>query len=255
MHGPGDGDRNLLEMDIETRVKEAQEDPSSPIRDELIIENRQYVRKVASKICKKHIRIQDDEYSIALMGFNEAINNYKENQSTAFLSFAYTVIKRRLTDYFRSEKRHLYQVSLVPADAKSQESNYPEVVKKSFEEHQDIELKEKRQSDVEEFRDHLLKFNISMDKLVKVSPKHKDTRENLLKIAQRIVSSEELLEQFCKQQRIKKEFAEQVGCHRRTLKRHRIYLIALVVVLVENLPTIRSYLGLPAERKGGEECE
>ncbi|MDA8352891.1 MAG: sigma-70 family RNA polymerase sigma factor [Firmicutes bacterium] len=251
MHGPGDGDRNLQEMDVEQRVWIAQQEPSSRIRDELIAENQLYVKKIASKICKRNITAQDDEFSVALMGFNEAINNYRRDQSSTFPSFAYTVMKRRLTDYFRSEKRHLNQMPLVHPDAKDNESTYPEVVKKSFEQYEDRELEEHRRSDVAEFREHLSRFGITMEKLVNVSPKHRDTRENLLKIAQKIVSEKDLFDSFYKQQRIKREVAERLGCHRRTLKRHRHYLIALVVVLVEDLPTIRGYLGVSSEPKGG----
>ncbi|WP_146172095.1 sigma-70 family RNA polymerase sigma factor [Melghirimyces profundicolus] len=241
---------------METRVREAQKDPTARIRDELIAENQLYVRKMASKICRRNITIQDDEYSVALMGFNEAINAYRHDQSSTFLSFAFTVMKRRLTDYFRSEKRHRnHQVTLIPSDSKDNEPIYPEVVKKSFENHQDRELRERRQSEVEEFREHLAKFDLTMEKLAKVSPKHKDTRQNLMEIAKKIASRAELLDQFYKEKRVKRGFAEQVGCHRRTLKRHRNYLIALVVILVEDLPTIRDYLELPVDMKGGGDSE
>ncbi|SIT18800.1 RNA polymerase sigma factor [Kroppenstedtia eburnea] len=250
MHGPGDGDHNQKVSVLEERLLKARNDPA--VREELIDENQTYILKVASKICIRNITRQDDEYSVALLGFNEAINSYRSDQSTKFHSFAFTVIRRRLTDYFRSETRHFNQVPLVSADSKDNEPTYPEVIRKAFEEHHDRELEEKRRSDLEEFAKHLQRFKISLNDLVKISPKHRDTRQNLQEIARRIASKKELLEQFYKQKRLKKGFAEQVGCHRRTLKRHRNYLIALVVVLVEDLPTIREYLGLSAaDRKGG----
>lgn len=250
MHGPGDGDHNLKVSALEERLRKARQDPV--VREELIDEHQTYILKVASKICIRNITRQDDEFSVALLGFNEAINSYRFDQNTKFHSFAFTVIRRRLTDHFRSEARHFNQVPLVSADSKDNEPTYPEVIRKSFEEHHDRELEEIRRSDLKEFEKHLRQFKISLNDLVKVSPKHRDTRQNLQEIAQRIASKTEWLEQFYKQKRLKKGFAEQVGCHRRTLKRHRDYLIALVIVLVEDLPTIREYLGLSAaDRKGG----
>lgn len=250
LHGSGDGDQNLQVASLEERVLEARKDAS--IREELINEHQSYILKVASKVCIRSITKQDDEFSIALAGFDEAISSYRSDQGTKFHSFAFTVIKRRLTDYFRSEQRHYNQVPLVSGDSKDNEPTHREVIEKSHENHHDRELEEKRKSDVEEFTEHLLRFKITMKDLTKVSPKHRDTRQNLLDIARKIESDPELKKQFYSRKRLKKGFSESVGCHRRTLKRHRTYLIALMVVLVEDLPTIREYLGLPAfDRKGG----
>lgn len=250
LRGPGDGDQNLQVASLEERVLEAQKDPA--IREELIREDQPYILKVASRVCTHIITKQDDEFSIALLAYDEAIRKYRSDQNTKFRSFAFTVIQRRLTDYFRSEQRHFNQVPLIPEESKDNEPTHRAVIEKSHENHNDRELMEKRHLDVKEFKEHLLKFKISLKELTKVSPKHRDTRQNLVDIAQRIQSDPELKKQFYSRKRLKRGFAEKVGCHRRTLRRHRTYLIALLVVLVEDLPTIREYLGLPAfDGKGG----
>jgi len=46
---------------------------------------------------------QDDELSIALMAFVEAIRSYDVSKGN-FLSFSQNVIKRRIIDYYRKEK-------------------------------------------------------------------------------------------------------------------------------------------------------
>jgi RNA polymerase sigma factor len=48
---------------------------------------------------------QDDELSIGLMAFEEAMNHYDAGKGN-FLSFAQNVIKRRIIDYYRKEKKH-----------------------------------------------------------------------------------------------------------------------------------------------------
>ncbi|RYD02369.1 hypothetical protein N752_23855 [Desulforamulus aquiferis] len=67
-------------------------------REELIRNHRDYIIKVSSRICKRYLCWEnDDELSIALLAFNEAIDCYEFNQRASFSSFAYTVIHHRLT--------------------------------------------------------------------------------------------------------------------------------------------------------------
>ncbi|WP_170105431.1 RNA polymerase sigma-I factor [Desmospora activa] len=246
----GDGD-NQERRELEERVLTAQADESSGQREALLGEYQSYIIRIASRICKRSITLQDDEYTIALAGFNEAITQYRRSEPSSFLTFAYMVIQRRLTDYYRREQKHQNQVPLIPPDARENESVHKEVVAESFEQFRERELAEIRRSEIEQFTQALARFGIKLTDLVKASPKHRDTRENMLSIALEIAANQQWMEEFLHQKKIKKSFAEQIGCHRRTLKRHRIYLTALVLVLVEDLPLMRDYLGLPIDRKGG----
>lgn len=254
MHVPGDGDRSQDKRELEKRVLMAQTEPSSGQREWLLREYRPYIQKIASRICKRSVTMQDDEFSIALNGFNEAISRYEQNQPSSFLSFAYMVVQRRLVDHYRREKKHQNQLPLVPAGARENEPTHPEVVAQSFDHYREQELSEVRRSEVAQFTQLLRRYDITMTDLVKTSPKHRDTRENMLALAQIIVNEKELLKQLLHGKRITKDFAERVGCHRRTLKRHRTYLIALALVLVEDLPMMREYLGFSYEKKGGGAC-
>lgn len=251
MHILGDGDQYQEKRDLEERVLKAQADESTGQREALLGEYQSYIIKIASRICKRNITIQDDEYAIALSGFNEAITQYRRSEPSSFLTFAYMVVQRRLADYYRREQKHQNQVPLVPPDARENESTYREVVAESFDQYRERELAEIRRSEIQQFSLSLARYGISMNDLVKASPKHRDTRENMLAIAQRIATNQKWMEEFLSQKTTKKSFAEKLECNRRTLKRHRVYLIALVLVLVEDLPLLREYLGLPDERKGG----
>lgn len=246
----GDGEYQE-KRELEERVLTAQADESSELREALLGEYQSYVIKIASRICKRSITIQDDEYTIALAGFNEAITQYRRSEPSSFLTFAYMVIQRRLADYYRREQKHRNQVPLIPPDARENEPIHKEVVAESFEQFRERELAEVRRSEIEQFTQSLARYGIKLTDLVKASPKHRDTRENMLSIARKITTDEQWMKEFLHQKKITKSFAEQIGCHRRTLKRHRIYLTALVLVLVEDLPLMRDYLGLPVERKGG----
>ncbi len=230
--------------DLERRVLLAQETHSPDKRNDLLKELEPDVRRIASNVCRREITKQDDEYMIAYKALDEAISGYCSGFQATFMSFAYKVIHRRLIDYFRYEKKHRRIVPLNNQGANEEEMPNPEVVAKAFENHRNEELKYMRQIEIDMFKKSLAKHEITFGELVKKSPKHRDTRENLYKVAEKIVSDQELLKRFVHQKKLDKEIASALGMHRRTLSRHRKYLIALIIVMTEDLTLIRSYLGL-----------
>lgn len=54
---------------------------------------------------------QDDEFSIAMIAFHEAIQSYSRTRGS-FLHYASILIKNRLIDYHRKESRHQGHLSL-----------------------------------------------------------------------------------------------------------------------------------------------
>lgn len=82
-------------------------------RNRLIETYKPFIIKVVSKICGRFIQEGvDEELSIGLMAFNEAIEVFDAHKG-AFFSFSETVIKRRLIDYYRKEKRTVDRKSVV----------------------------------------------------------------------------------------------------------------------------------------------
>ncbi len=230
--------------DLERRVLKVQGTDSPEQRDELLRELEADVRRIASRVCKRVITRQDDEYIIAYKGMDEAITSYRPHHKASFLSFAYQVVHRRLVDYFRQEARYQKIVPFSGPEGREEESNHPEIVALSFERHKKEEMAQMRRSEIEIFKQALKRHGISLAELVKKSPKHRDTRENLFQIAKILVSDQQLLDQFYSQRRPSKQMAQKLGLHRRTLSRHRTYLIALTVLVVEDLTLMRSYVGL-----------
>ena len=82
-------------------------------REELITQQEQTILRTASKACRKYITKSDDEWSIELIAFYEAVKNYDESKG-AFRGFASIVIKRRLMDYFDSESKHKNEIATEP---------------------------------------------------------------------------------------------------------------------------------------------
>ena len=79
--------------------------------DDLIRSYIPFIRSEATKFMGRLCTDQDDEYSIAMMAFYEAIMGYERGRGT-FLGYAALLIKSRLIDYTRKEARHQGQISL-----------------------------------------------------------------------------------------------------------------------------------------------
>lgn len=92
-------------------AQDAKED--AQLRERFIEGHETFILRSAGKVCHRHVTTSDDEWSIALSAFNEAIDGYDEAKGS-FEGFAYTVISRRLTDELRRQYRHASEISVEP---------------------------------------------------------------------------------------------------------------------------------------------
>ena len=73
----------------------------SDLRSDLICRYKPFILRAVNHICKRPIGWDDDEASIGLIAFNEAIDRYWPDMGKSFDNFAYMVIRTRLIDEFR----------------------------------------------------------------------------------------------------------------------------------------------------------
>lgn len=215
-------------------------------REEIINSHREFIARVSSRVCNRYLTWDnDDEISIALLAFNEAIDNYKADKGTSFHTFAQTVIRRRLVDYFRKESKHQH-LSLSPMDPDDEElSRYD--MEKSKGMHFEAEKQEFLGQVVEDYIEVLGQYGVTLDDLVKVSPKHKDTKENLMKIAMNLASQANLMEYLTRNKLLPiKEMELLTGVKRKVIEKNRRYLIALVLIITEpRFYPLKSFTQLP----------
>ena len=100
-------------METEHRIVEAVygAKESADKADDLIRSYIPFIRSESTKFMGRLCTDQNDEYSIAMMAFYEAIMGYERGRGT-FLGYAALLIKSRLIDYARKEARHQGQISL-----------------------------------------------------------------------------------------------------------------------------------------------
>lgn len=218
-------------------------------REEIIQRYLPFILKVTSQLCKRYVKLGvDDEVSIALMAFNEALDKYDLGQNTSFFAFAESVIKRRIIDYFRKKNKENKEIpwSAMVQDENDQDAAYQidrltwdQACSHQFEE----EIKVMRRDEILEYQKQLQYYGITLQDLVEASPKHQDARINAFEVARHIYENE----RFCKHlQKTKalpmKELETEVKVSRKTLERQRKYIIAITVILTGQFYFLKDYL-------------
>ncbi len=214
-------------------------------RNQLIADYTPFVLKIASQSAGRYLRPGiDEEISVALMAFNEAITAYDEGKG-AFLSFAQTVIKRRLVDYYRRGRQRQNEVLLSELETPSEEGGTPVTVLDHMAESMwnMARDEENRRLEIAEYGELLKSFGISFHELVLVAPKHQDARQRAIAIGRTVAHHAEYREHLLKKHELPLQKLVQSGDHsRKTLERHRKYIIAVALILIRDFPYLQAYL-------------
>lgn len=237
-------------------VKAQQGDECS--RQEIIQGSKAFVETVTSKICKRMISWTDDEMSISLIAFNEAIDRYDKSQNDNFYPYARIIIQSRLIDYFRKEGRQQAAVSLnagaYDADGEEYGLNSAEI-KQSLEHYQEQQQIQVRLEEIQIYSARLEEFGIYFEELEEASPERTDARKNLIQIAYEFVKHPRLVEVLLKTKQLPlKQILDFVKVSRKTVERGRKYLIALIIILIsDDLPHLKTSIIFPdLERRGNQ---
>lgn len=205
-----------------------------------------YVLRIASQASRRYIdRHQDDEYSIALMAFNEAIDRFDTNRKAGFLGFAETIIRRRLIDYFRSQKS---QSRVQPfsdfevIDDEDNAVNYVEI-RASLAIHHESEEQNMRRLEIEEYGKLLTTYGLSFQDLVELCPKHADARKNAVDVARAVADDPQLSSYVKERQALPlKALEDKVSVSRKTMERQRKYILAVVLLLTGDFTHLQEYV-------------
>ncbi|QGG46690.1 RNA polymerase sigma factor SigI [Heliorestis convoluta] len=217
-------------------------------RNALIKKFTPFIMRVASNVSGRYVRLgSDDEASIGLIAFNEAINNYREEKGVSFLSFADTVIRRRLIDYFRKESKAQKVLPLSSFEDRNDESGEDVSNRLEIRQAQETFRIENeatdRRAEIVQYDKLLRDFGLSFAELVEVSPKHEDARRRAIDVARLIAETKEYRDYLkVKGSLPLKALEKEVDMSRKTLERQRKYIIAVTVIFLENLEYLKEYI-------------
>lgn len=200
-------------------------------RNTFIEENKNKIYRYTCFVCKRILKWEnDDELSIALIAFNNAIDSF---DSGNFNSYAKILIRNKLIDYFRKNSKNKACANI--DDSIIQNMNFQS---------EPVEDKIDKASQIKILSSLLESFNISFEDLTKSSPKHLDTRCELIKMCKDLSQNKNIVSLLYKKHTLPiKEILEIKDVSRKTLEKWRRYIIALIIIFEDDrLETIKNFI-------------
>lgn len=216
--------------------------------ERLILDYRPFILRCVSDFTGSWTDAADsDEYSIGLIAFHEAVRTYQPERGRQFIGHAGQVIRNRLIDHARRSKaeRTVVPFSSVPATGGGEsrfEDEMPDPAR-PFERVEQVD-------ELKRFRETLMPFGVRFSDLPKVSPKHRDTRALCIRMARMVHARSDLLASFMKNKTVPiQALTGLTGVSRKTVERHRAFIVAVVLLLDSRLEIMKGYLDR-TEREG-----
>lgn len=222
-----------MDMDqrqIESLLNQAQNgDPSA--KHQLLHHYRPLVIRTVSEVCKRYIDWHRDEASVGLLALNEAIERYDLSEGKSFENYVRLIVKSRLSDYFRSEKRKTSgQVAWDSREEDEFESS-PAEIASSMESYAEQQLSQSLAEELMLYDEVLQEYGILLERLEEDSPDHQDTRKRLIQIAKEFCRRPDHLQHLDKTKQLPlKAMLGWAEVSRKTLERNRKYLIAIIII-------------------------
>ena len=115
-------------------------------------EYKPFIASCTEKFIGRYVTYgESDELSIALIAFVESIRSFNSSKGN-FLSFAQGVIRRRLIDFYRKEKKHMNIISLNEYFNEESGEEIDLSTEEAIEKYNIEELSEYRRLEIEELK-------------------------------------------------------------------------------------------------------
>lgn len=218
--------------------------------DELIRTYIPFIKKETSKFISRLCTDQDDEYSISLMAFHEAIQSFNK-QKGSFLNYAALTIKSRLIDHQRKEARHQGHIYL-DEDHDDDSLSLQERLaddKDYYEEYIGLEATKQEIAELSQVMRH---FGISLTDVAENSPKQDRTLDACARVIRFAASTPEILEELLHTKKLPmSKLISGSGVDKKTLERHRKYILAMLLIQTNGYEIIRGHIRHVLNLKGG----
>ena len=219
-----------------TAAKKDREKADALLRDYL-----PFIRAQAAKQVGHPVSDQDDAQSIAMIAFHEAIQGYSRMRG-AFLKYASMLIKSRLIDYHRRERRHGNLVSLdTPAD----EDDVPlgDTLTDARDHGEEVSMRDATRDEIEELSRQMDAFGVKLSDVADNCPRQQRTLEACRKALRYAVHTDGLLDEFLQSRRLPiARLSSGSGVEKKTLERHRKYMVALMLIYTNGYEIIRGHI-------------
>ena len=223
---------------------------------ELIRKNRRFILGCAYKTIHRFISESDDEWSVALIAFHEAVMAYEDDKGS-FRSFAALVIRRRLLDHLEKQKRTQYEIPVDLSGGESAEEMEPSPIQ--VETQRAIAARSMAadgaesalRDEIEAMQQVLGDYGFSFFDLAGCSPKAQETKAACAAVIRELMADPALTARMRSTRSLPAgELCRRTGVPRKIPENHRKYIIAAAEILLGDYPGLAEYLRFV--RKGSE---
>ena len=217
---------------IAQRVMQAKEDEAA--FEALVRDFEIHMRKTAYRTVGRYIDVSDDEWSVVLLAFHEAVQQYAPDKGT-FTAFADMVIRRRLIDEVRRQARRRDEISVDMSAG--EEHLMADTADRRLQRQDELRL------EIEALTEVLDRYGISYSDLAECSPKAGRTRKQCGRAINLLAENEELLKSMRAGGRLPAKKLTELGkIPPKILERHRKYIIVAVEITTGDYPHLDEYI-------------
>ena len=211
--------------------------------ERLINQYKPFIASCASKTTGRHIDQHDDEMSVAMIAFSEAVRRYRP-ESGKFLPFAANVIRSRLIDQIRETSR---EPQTCPLDTRNTNDNAcspsgaatPLCLVQQPDSLYDDPLK----LEIVCLTTALSRYHIRFSDVVDCSPRSEKTKQAAKLVAAQFRDDPTLLYTLRKTGQLPMiELEKRSGVSRKTISRHRNYIVCLAEILSGEYECLSEYV-------------
>lgn len=228
--------------DIDKRALMAAEDDK--ILSEFIHENKHFITNCAYRATHKYITQSDDEWSVALIAFTNAVKSFHE-QKGGFLPYSELLIRCSLIDYYRTTKKFKPELSVSPEifDSELDEEDSEISIKIEVLEKVSKASEDRLKDEIDAANVEFKKFGFSFYDLTECSPKSKKTKEACKQAVLYILDHPLIQNEIFQSNQLPiKIIQKNTNLPRKIFENHRRYILAALVLLSGEYPLLAEYI-------------
>ena len=231
----------LKPNDLDTRVLAAKE--SETEMEILLSDFRPFFAHTAIKYAIRASHEHKDElFNVAQLGFYEAVKRFDSTRGH-FFPFAKLLVRNSIIDHVRKAYRKRDTVSL-DEECQDEGREMSSLLGKVSIERYDSDMRQKKiAEELSQFRRDLASWKISMESLVKESPKHLAQKTSYKGIVQIIMNTPGILDTIIKKHYLPvKEISKLSGLPQKKIERARTFILAAILIKIGDYDFLSDYV-------------
>ena len=232
----------LRPNDLDLRALTAKE--SEIEMESLLSDFKPYFAHTAIKYAIRASHEHKDElFNIAQLGFYQAVKGF-DRAKGHFFPFAKLVVRNSIIDHIRKKYKKTESTVSLDDDCETEGKPLSKLLGKVSLERYDSDMRQKKiVEELNQFRKELASWKISMESLVKESPKHDALKNSYKEIVQIIMNTPDILDTITKKHYLPiKEISKLSGLPQKKIERARTFILAAILIKIGDYDFLSDYV-------------